>query len=157
MIVQRKRLSSIVKKLKKSNKKIVFTNGCFDILHRGHIEYLKKAKKLGDILIIGLNSDISVRKIKGRLRPINKENDRAKVLDSLKYVDYVVTFNEKTPLNLIKKIKPDILVKGGDWKEKDVAGAGFVKKNNGIVKIIKFKKGYSTTGIINKILSINGK
>ena len=134
-----------------SNKKIVFTNGCFDILHAGHIEYLYQAAQLGDVLLIGLNSDNSVRRIKGETRPINKEIDRAIILASLYFVDYVVFFDEDTPLNLIEKIKPNVLVKGGDYSVENIVGADFVQKNGGKVIVIPFKEGYSSSSIISKI------
>ncbi|MCB0725004.1 MAG: D-glycero-beta-D-manno-heptose 1-phosphate adenylyltransferase [Ignavibacteriae bacterium] len=139
------------KKLKDENKKLVFTNGCFDILHRGHVEYLNQAKDLGDLLIIGLNSDDSVKRLKGQDRPINNENDRAFLLDNLKSVDYVIVFNEDTPYNLIKEIIPDFLVKGGDWKEEDIVGYDIVKENGGEVKSLNYVNNYSTTGLIEKI------
>lgn len=136
---------------KKVNKKIVFTNGCFDILHVGHVRYLKEAKKLGDILVVGLNSDSSVNKIKGEKRPIVNEKERAEILLSLEAVDYVVIFEEETPFKLIKKINPDILVKGGDWKEEDIVGSDIVRKKGGTVKSISYIEGKSTTNIIEKI------
>lgn len=134
-----------------SNKKIVFTNGCFDVLHIGHISYLKKAKELGDILIVGLNSDASVKKLKGENRPINNQHDRAKMLLSLKFVDYVVIFNEDTPLEIIKKIKPNILVKGEDYKNKLVVGKDFVESYGGKCMLLPFVSGFSTTNILSKI------
>lgn len=140
-------IKTIVKKLKSGGRQIVFTNGCFDILHRGHAEYLAEAKKLGDVLIVGLNSDASVRKIKGPKRPLNKEKDRAIVLSALEVVDYVVVFGDGTPYNLIKAIKPDVLVKGGDWKPKDIIGNDIAKKTISM----PFVKGYSTTKLIEKI------
>jgi len=152
MIVSLKKLKSIVKKLKRQNKKIVFTNGCFDIIHIGHITLLKKAKSLGDVLIVGLNSDVSVRKLKGKERPIVCQKDRAKVLDSIKYVDYVVVFDELTPYRVITEIKPDILVKGKDYKIKEIVGWGIVPK---IVRI-NLLKDRSTTNIIEKIRKTNG-
>ena len=132
---------------KSFNKKIVFTNGCFDILHRGHVTYLKHAKTLGDILVLGLNSDDSVRRLKGSDRPVNNEQDRAVVLEALECIDYIVIFEEDTPLNLIKNVMPDILVKGGDYKAEDVVG----KEYAGRVEIIDFVEGYSTTSTINKL------
>ena len=150
-IVSRQEIEKIARILKKSNKKIVFTNGCFDIIHAGHIEYLREAKKLGDILILGLNSDSSVQKLKGRNRPINDENARAIVLSEFKSVDYIVIFQEDTPYDLIEIVKPDVLVKGGDWKETEIVGADIVKKYGGIVKSLEFKEGFSTTKIIEKI------
>ena len=132
-------------------KKIVFTNGCFDVLHKGHVFYLRRARKLGDVLIVGLNSDLSVRKIKGSGRPVNSQDDRAELLSELKCVDRVIIFNEDTPEKLIRKIRPDILVKGGDWKKKNVVGAAFVESYGGKVRLIPFVKGFSTTGLLGKI------
>lgn len=123
--------------------KVVFTNGCFDILHRGHVEYLKTSRQLGDRLIIGINSDASVRRLKGRERPINTVADRVAVLKALRCVDQVEVFEEDTPLRLIEQIKPDIITKGGDYKEEEVVGYGMAK-----VIIIPFLNGYSTTGIL---------
>ena len=133
--------------LKKENKKIVFTNGCFDILHIGHVKYLQKAKTLGDVLIVGVNSNDSVKRLKGETRPINDEYDRAYLLASLEVVDYVIIFEEDTPYELIKMIKPDILVKGKDYEGKEVVGSDIAKE----VKLIDFVNGKSTTNIINKI------
>jgi D-beta-D-heptose 7-phosphate kinase/D-beta-D-heptose 1-phosphate adenosyltransferase len=130
---------------------VVFTNGCFDILHAGHVHYLAKAKKLGDILVVGLNSDKSVRAIKGSARPINNELDRANVLSALESVDYVCIFNEPTPKRLIEELEPDVLVKGGDWKIKDIVGASFVTARGGSVKTIPFVKGRSTTSLLKRI------
>ncbi len=144
-------LAGIAANIKRRGKKIVFTNGCFDILHAGHVEYLSKARKMGDILVIGLNSDGSVKKLKGDSRPVNNEVDRAKVLSALYFVDYVTIFSEETPERLIKKIKPDYLVKGGDWTEEKIAGANFVKSYGGKVKIVPFVAGYSTSSVIDKI------
>ena len=151
-IVKLEELIQIRKKAREQNKKVVFTNGCFDLLHRGHIEYLKKAKRLGDILIVGLNSDSSVRKIKGKGRPIQKQADRAAILASLYFVDYVFIFSELTPFKLISKLIPDILVKGGDWKVKDIVGKGIVESHGGKVLSIKMVKGKSTRNIIQTIL-----
>jgi len=134
-----------------SNKKIVFTNGCFDILHVGHIRLLNDAKKLGDILVVGINSDFSIKKLKGKDRPINIESDRKIILESLKAVDFVFLFEEDTPLNLIKKIKPNILVKGGDYSESNIVGSDFVKNNGGEVKTLSFHYGYSSSKYINQI------
>ncbi|OGS43364.1 MAG: hypothetical protein A2539_03645 [Elusimicrobia bacterium RIFOXYD2_FULL_34_15] len=143
-------ISKIIIKIKKSGKKVVFTNGCFDILHIGHIKLLEKAKSFGDILILGLNSDSSVRKIKGNSRPIIPEKERAEILASLCMIDYIVKFSEPTPHNLIKKIKPDILVKGSDWKNGEIVGSEFVKK---IVRI-PLVKGHSTTKIIERLKNL---
>jgi len=133
-------------------RKIVFTNGCFDILHLGHIDYLSKAKDLGDILIIGLNTDLSVSKIKGKNRPIQDEISRAMVLASLGFVDAVVFFGEDTPYNLIKTTQPDILVKGADYTPEEIIGYDIVKNKGGKVVTIEFLEGYSTTAIEKKIL-----
>ncbi len=144
-------LIKIVEGLKKEGKKIVFTNGCFDILHLGHIRYLREAKRRGDVLIIGLNSDKSVRSLKGRDRPLVKEKDRAEILGALEMVDYIVVFDELTPKNLIDRILPDILAKGGDWKKEEVVGRDTVEAQGGKVVIIPEVKGYSTSALINKI------
>lgn len=129
----------------------MFTNGCFDILHPGHAYYLKRAKALGDILVIGLNSDTSVRKLKGKGRPITPQNKRAKLLASLEFVDFVTVFNEPTPLKLIEKVKPHVLVKGADWKKKDVVGKAFVESYGGKVRRVPYLKGYSTSALIKDI------
>jgi rfaE bifunctional protein nucleotidyltransferase chain/domain len=137
--------------LENLDKKIVFTNGCFDILHRGHVTYLAEAKKLGDLLVIGLNSDASVKRLKGPERPINNEQDRQYVLSQLRAVDFVEIFNEDTPLNLILKIKPQVLVKGGDWKIDQIVGGNEVIEAGGDVFSLNFVNGYSTTSLIHKI------
>ena len=131
-------------------KKVVFTNGCFDILHRGHISYLNEAKSLGDHLIVGLNSDRSVKELKGPKRPINSQDDRKFVLENLKAVDEVIIFDESTTLNLIKEVRPHVLVKGGDWKPEQIVGSDFVLENGGEVKSLRFIDGFSTTKIIEK-------
>ena len=131
--------------------KIVFTNGCFDILHSGHCYYLNEAKKLGDILIIGLNTDDSIRRLKGKNRPVNNLQDRAFVLSSLRAVDYVTPFEDDTPLNLINTIIPDILVKGSDYEIKDIIGADVVTQNGGQVITIPIVEGQSTTQILKRI------
>lgn len=131
--------------------KIVFTNGCFDILHVGHIEYLAKAKELGGLLVIGLNSDASVKRLKGDQRPVNPERARATLLAALSFVDYVIVFQENTPLNLIKDLSPDYLVKGGDYKMEEIVGAEWVIKNGGEVVIIPLTDGFSTTNVIEKL------
>lgn len=131
-------------------KKIVFTNGCFDLLHIGHVRYLEEAAKLGDLLIVGINTDASVKKLKGPTRPIQNENDRAEILASLKAVDHTVLFAEETPLELIKAIQPHVLVKGGDWKIDQIVGSDFVLKNGGQVFSLQFVDGKSTTRLIEK-------
>jgi rfaE bifunctional protein nucleotidyltransferase chain/domain len=140
-----------IRKLQKNNKKIVFTNGCFDILHAGHVSYLSKAKSLGDVLVIGLNSDGSVKKLKGKSRPIVSQKNRALLLAALEAVDFVVIFSEPTPAKLIKAIEPDVLVKGGDWKKEEIVGAEFVESCGGKVKSLAYIKGLSTRGLIAKI------
>ena len=140
-------ISYIVSELKNKDKKIIFTNGCFDILHIGHIKYLEKSKSFGDILILGLNSDDSIRRLKGENRPINTQDDRAYILASLEVVDYLVIFEEDTPFELIKLIKPDVLVKGGDYEGKEVVGQDIAKE----LKLIQFINGKSTTNTIKRI------
>lgn len=152
IIFLRKKLINKINKLKRKQKKIVFTNGCYDILHIGHIKFLKSAKRYGDVLIVAINSDSSVKKIKGDLRPIIPQRERAEVLAALYFVDIVTIFYEDNPYNIISDIKPDVLVKGGDWPIDKIIGADIVRKNGGIVKNIKYIKGESTSGIINKIL-----
>ncbi len=146
-----KELESLISALRSGGGKIVFTNGVFDIIHRGHVEYLIDAKSHGDVLIVGVNSDLSVKRIKGSNRPVNNENDRAFVLLNLKPVDYVVIFEEDTPYNLIKAIQPNVLVKGGDWKVNDIVGSDIVLDKGGQVFSLKFIDNYSTTAIIKKI------
>ena len=137
--------------MKKNEKiKVVFTNGCFDILHRGHVVYLNEARQRGDYLIVGLNSDESVSRLKGVKRPINKQEDRKYILEGLRAVDEVIIFEEDTPYELIKKINPDILVKGGNWKAESIVGSDIVLKNGGKVESLSFLNGYSTTSIIEK-------
>lgn len=138
--------------LMNKNKRVVFTNGCFDILHVGHLRYLEAAKKLGDILVVGLNSDQSVRRLKGAQRPICSEKERQEMLLGLKPVDYVFLFEEDTPENLIEKIKPNVLCKGGDWKKEDIVGSDFVESYGGKVLSLNFEMGHSTTDIIERIL-----
>jgi len=142
---------NLIKKLKKQGKKIVFTNGCFDILHPGHVFYLNKAKSLGDILIVAINSDKSLKKLKGKNRPIMYWKDRAKMVENLESVDFVINMQEDTPKELLKKIRPHIHVKGGDYNIKDLPEYPIVKKYGGKVKIVKFLDGYSTTKLISKI------
>ena len=151
MICSLEYIKNIAEKAMKENKKIVFTNGCFDIIHSGHCFYLTEAKKLGDILIVGLNTDASVKRLKGETRPVNNEDDRAMVLSCLKPVDYVVLFDEDTPFNLIRNIIPNVLVKGGDYTIENIVGADIVLENGGEVKVIPFVEGKSTTKIIEKI------
>ena len=144
-------LRKIILRLKSKGKKIVFTNGCFDILHYGHVKYLEDAKGKGDILVVGINSNASVRQIKGKARPIVDEKDRLSVIAALESVDYAFLFNEKTPLKAIETLNPDILIKGSDWGIPSIVGAGFVLANGGKVLTIKLVKGRSTTNLIKKI------
>ena len=155
-IYPRNELKVEVDRLKREGKKIIFTNGCFDILHAGHTRYLREAKKLGDVLILGLNSDNSVKSIKGEKRPIVPEAERAEVVASLESVDYVTVFDELTPLELIEFLQPAVIVKGGDWAEKDIVGAGSVRKWGGRVAIMPEIEGASTTNVIDKVLQIFG-
>jgi rfaE bifunctional protein nucleotidyltransferase chain/domain len=141
----------IIQKEREKEKKIVFTNGCFDIIHAGHVDYLEKAKSLGDFLVVGLNSDESVKRLKGPTRPVNPVEQRKKVLQALKPVDLVIVFEEDTPERLIKEIKPDVLVKGGDWKIENIVGADFVMSYGGKVYTIDFVYDTSTTKIIEKV------
>jgi len=134
----------------REKKKIVFTNGCFDILHRGHIYYLSKAAELGDLFVVGLNSDASVTKLKGAGRPVNNQEARAEVLGALAFVDYIIVFEEETPLDLITALQPDLLVKGGDYSAEDIVGYEEVTSRGGRVVTIPLLKGYSSTSIIQK-------
>jgi len=144
-------LPGIVDDWKKLNQKIVFTNGCFDIIHRGHIELLAQSADLGQKLIVGLNSDASVRRLKGKERPVQDESSRAMIMAGFEFVDLVVLFSQDTPLELIRLIKPDILVKGGDYKAEEIVGYDIVIENKGQVVTINMVEGYSTTSIVNKI------
>lgn len=149
MIIKNKELMSKVLKLRLKNKKVVFTNGCFDILHLGHQTYLNQSKALGDFLIVAINSDESVKLLKGDDRPINNQELRSKNLMNLDCVDEVVVFSEKTPLKLIEFLLPDVLTKGGDYNHKNIVGSNIVEKNGGKVILLPYLKGYSTTTIIN--------
>ena len=144
-------LANQLKSWRSSGKKIVFTNGCFDILHRGHIEYLAKTADMGDILIIGLNTDNSVKQLKGESRPVNDQHARAMLLAALSFVDAVTLFDEDTPYNLIKTVMPDMLVKGGDYKIENIVGHDIVEANGGKVVTIPLTEGYSTTKTIGKL------
>lgn len=145
-------LARLVSSLKARGKKLVFTNGCFDLLHSGHAQYLEAAKAKGDVLVVAVNSDASVKKLKGRGRPIVHETDRARLIAALESVDYVVIFTQDTPLEVIRALKPDILVKGADWEAGQIAGADFVTNRGGKVSRIKLLKGRSTTNLIKKIV-----
>ena len=145
-------LERIRARLRRRGKCVVFTNGTFDILHRGHVEYLAAARKLGDVLIVGLNSDASIRRIKGPTRPINREPDRAAVLAALASVDYVCSFGEDTPYRMIRRLVPDVLVKGADWKKAAIVGSDVVRGNGGSVRTIRLTPGRSTTNVIERVL-----
>ena len=145
-------LKKIISMAKSTDKKVVFTNGCFDLIHGGHIEFLQKAKSLGDILVVGLNTDQSVKKLKGENRPIKNERERANILSALKYIDYITMFNETTPEKLIREIRPDILVKGDDYKIDEVVGREIVEGYGAKVELIPIVKGHSTTGTLEQIL-----
>lgn len=148
---KREELKNILKEERKKGKIIVFTNGCFDILHPGHLYLLQEAKNRGDILVVGINSDASLKRLKGEERPIFPQEERAEILASLEMVDYVTVFEEDNPYNIINALKPHVLVKGGDWKKEEVIGRDLVESWGGEVVIIPYKKGYSTSGILDKI------
>ena len=150
-VISRNEARKLAEKLKKENKTIVFTNGCFDILHIGHVRYLKESAKYGDSLFIGLNSDSSVKRLKGETRPINNESDRAELLSELGFVDYVVIFEEDSPINLLDEIKPDIYTKGADYTIETLPEAPTVLKNGGKVEFINLVEGKSTTNVIKRI------
>ena len=150
-ILERTALKDKLEELRKKGKKIAFTNGCFDILHVGHVRYLREAKKTADVLVLALNSDSSVRSLKGKERPLMNEKERAEILAALECIDFVTIFQELTPLELINNLKPDILIKGGDWPEEKVVGREEIKKWGGRVAIIPEVEGKSTTNIVEKI------
>ncbi len=150
-VIKRNEIKNLVQKLKQENKTVVFTNGCFDILHIGHVRYLKESARFGNVLIIGLNSDLSVKRLKGETRPINNELDRAELLSELGFVDYVVVFEEDTPQNLLDEIKPDIYTKGADYTVETLPEAQVVLKNGGKIEFINLIEGKSTTNVIKKI------
>lgn len=151
-IVDKLAIKDRVNQWKNENKKVVFTNGCFDLLHKGHVQYLATTADLGDKLVVGLNSDRSVKQLgKGDLRPIKDQETRALILSAFEFVDAVVIFDEETPYSLIEVIVPDVIAKGGDWKKQDIVGADIVENNGGVVKSIKFIEGYSTTNYVEKI------
>ncbi|MCF8334964.1 MAG: D-glycero-beta-D-manno-heptose 1-phosphate adenylyltransferase [Bacteroidales bacterium] len=156
-IIKDENLESLLTYWRLKDNRIVFTNGCFDLLHRGHVEYLSTTASLGDILVVGMNSDRSVKRIKGNNRPVQDEYSRALLLASLKQVTGVCLFDEDTPYNLINRIKPDVLVKGGDYKVEDIVGADIVQSNGGKVVTIDFVEGYSTSALIKKIQNTSHK
>jgi len=149
-VIPRGNVRALCARFRRRGKRIVFTNGCFDILHAGHAQYLRRAASLGDLLVVGLNSDASVRRLKGAGRPVQKAADRAYLLASLSCVSYVTIFTEDTPLRLILDVMPHVLVKGGDWKGKEIVGADAVRANGGSVRTIRFLPGRSTTSILDR-------
>lgn len=151
-ILGREEAATLIESLKAQGKKVVFTNGCFDILHVGHLRYLEQAREQGDLLVVGVNSDASVKRLKGPTRPINSELDRAEMLAGLKAVDYTVIFTEDTPMEIIDELKPSIHVKGGDYKKEDLPETEVVERNGGEVRILMLVDGKSTTSVVNKIL-----
>ncbi|MGE5752616.1 MAG: D-glycero-beta-D-manno-heptose 1-phosphate adenylyltransferase [Deltaproteobacteria bacterium] len=155
-IIPAGRAASFFSRLRGKGKRLVFTNGCFDILHAGHARYLRQAARLGDVLVVGLNGDDSVRRLKGEGRPVQGEADRAYLLASLSFVSYVVIFREDTPADLIERVLPDVLVKGGDWKGREIVGADFVRGRGGSVRTIRFLSGRSTTAILRRAAGITG-
>lgn len=151
ILVARKKITRLADGLRRRKFKVVFTNGVFDILHRGHVEYLERAKSLGDVLIVGLNSDASVRRLKGKARPIQSQRDRATILSALRSVDFVVMFGEDRPDRLIEQVKPDVLVKGADYKLSEIAGAEFVRSYGGRVHRLRLVSGRSTSRLLKKL------
>lgn len=151
MLVARKQAAALAKKLRRQRRRIVFTNGVFDILHRGHVTYLARARSFGDVLVVGLNSDDSVRRLKGRRRPLQPQADRAAILSALEAVDYVIVFGEDTPDKLIRELRPDVLVKGADYKISEIVGAEFVKANGGEVKRVRLTPGRSSSELLKKL------
>ena len=155
-VVDLKKLVRLRRQLRRKGKRVVFTNGTFDIIHRGHVEYLTKAKQLGDVLIVGLNTDASIRRIKGDGRPINRNADRGVVLAALEPVDFVCFFGEDTPAKIIGQLMPDVLVKGGDWKVGAIVGRDTVEQHGGRVRTIRLTPGRSTTNVIRRVLQAYG-
>jgi len=152
-VVALETLVGIRRRLKRKGRRVVFTNGTFDILHRGHVEYLTRARALGEVLVVGLNTDASIRRIKGGGRPINPQRDRAAVLAALAVVDYVCLFGDNTPARIIRALVPDILVKGADWKAAEIVGKDTVEAHGGVVRRIRLTRGRSTTSLIERILA----
>ena len=155
-IVERERIGLLCQELRAEGKKVVFTNGCFDLIHRGHVEYLYFARKQGDVLVVGINSDESVRRLKGKGRPLSSLTDRMYVLASLEPVDFVVPFEEDTPYELIKDVLPDVLVKGRDYRPDEVVGRDIVEGRGGKLVLAEYLEGYSTSGLIRKIREMEG-
>ncbi len=154
-LVSQPSLRAIRQRFRRQGRTVVFTNGTFDIIHRGHVEYLTKARALGDVLIVGLNTDASIRRIKGKGRPVNPNHDRAAVLAGLAAVDYICFFGENTPERLIRSLVPDVLVKGADWAEVEIVGGDVVRAHGGVVRRIRLTPGRSTTSIIRRIVNLD--
>ena len=152
-IVSRSKLASISRRMAREGKRLVFTNGCFDLMHPGHVRLLKRARALGDALAVALNSDASVRRLKGPPRPILKQGERAEILSALECVDYVVIFPESTPERIIRAVRPKVLVKGGDWSPSRIVGRDTVRSDGGEVRVIPLRAGFSTSAILKRILS----
>jgi rfaE bifunctional protein nucleotidyltransferase chain/domain len=149
-------IKAIVVEARNNRKKVAFTNGCFDLLHRGHVHVLRQARACGDVLIVGVNSDESVKQIKGSTRPVLPESDRCELLGAMEMVDFVILFNESDPYDLIAAIQPDVLVKGGDWNSEKIIGADLVEEAGGSVVVVPYIKGFSTTEIIERIRNSDG-
>lgn len=149
-VLTRSELKRRLQRARRDGKRLVFTNGCFDLIHPGHVRYLRAAKRLGDVLVVALNSDSSVRRLKGPGRPLVPQRDRCEVMAALEMVDYVTLFSEDTPYQLIKAVEPDVLVKGGDWKPDQIVGADIVRARGGTVWSLPFARGYSTTKLVRK-------
>jgi rfaE bifunctional protein nucleotidyltransferase chain/domain len=156
-IVSRAQLAAVSRRMAREGKRLVFTNGCFDLMHPGHVRLLTRARALGDALAVALNSDASVRRLKGPRRPILKQKERAEILSALECVDYVVTFPESTPERIVRMVRPKVLVKGGDWAPSRIIGSATVKKNGGEVRVIPLRRGFSTSAILERILSRRGR
>ncbi len=152
MVLDRSVLTLLCEQLRQQGKRIVFTNGCFDLLHFGHVQYLEQARRLGDVLIVGVNTDVSVRRLKGDRRPLRSQQERAALVAALKAVDFVTLFDEDTPEVLIAQLRPDVLVKGGDYRPEQIAGASLVRSWGGEVVVLPYVSGYSTSGIVQEIL-----
>jgi D-beta-D-heptose 7-phosphate kinase/D-beta-D-heptose 1-phosphate adenosyltransferase len=149
-------IKAIVVGARNNRKRVVFTNGCFDLLHRGHVHILREARACGDVLVVGINSDKSVKQIKGPARPVLPESDRCELLGAMEMVDFVILFNEPDPYDLIAAIQPDVLVKGGDWNSEKIIGADLVEEGGGRVVVVPYIKGFSTTEIIERIRNSDG-
>jgi D-beta-D-heptose 7-phosphate kinase/D-beta-D-heptose 1-phosphate adenosyltransferase len=150
-VLTRRTLARHLRGSRRQGKRIVFTNGCFDLIHPGHVRYLRAAKRLGDVLVVGLNSDASVRRLKGPSRPLVPQRERCEVMAALEMVDYVTVFGEDTPYNLIQQVRPDVLVKGGDWRPNQIVGVDIVRAHGGVVRSLRFAPGYSTTRLVETI------